>query len=249
MDLDDKVCLCFRISKRKLVNYLRRELPRVPSQLSECGGAGTGCGWCIPFLKQLFRQEMLTAVDGSVSELTATEYAEFKAGRMQWLSRWVEQYADQQLVVQEIHELGGRVEIESVNWLAQSIGPDFATVLDRIVLLHLAGPKVDDRVLHEVATQRRALSGVRRLELINTTITSAGLSALNDCQSLRYLDLTGTRVNSQAVRVLLHKLPSLETIVLDGTGVGWWSKIRYRWSRPGLSFSVSKDAGAPEGLV
>ncbi len=179
----------------------------------------------------------------------ATEYAEFKAGRMQWLSRWVEQYADQQLVVQEIHELGGRIEIESVNWLAQSIGPDFATVLDRIVLLHLAGPKVDDRVLHEVATQRRALSGVRRLELINTSITSAGLSALNDCQSLRYLDLTGTRVNSQAVRLLLHKLPSLETIVLVGTGVGWWSKIRYRWSRPGLSFSVSKDAGAPEGLV
>lgn len=79
MDLDDKVCLCFRISKRKLVNYLRRELPRVPSQLSECGGAGTGCGWCIPFLKQLFRQEMLTAVDGTVSELTATEYARQRA--------------------------------------------------------------------------------------------------------------------------------------------------------------------------
>ena len=79
MDLDDKVCLCFRISKRKLVSYLRRELPRVPSQLSECGGAGTGCGWCIPFLKQLFRQEMLTAVDGGVSELTATEYARQRA--------------------------------------------------------------------------------------------------------------------------------------------------------------------------
>ena len=77
--MDDKVCLCFRISKRKLVNYLRRELPRVPSQLSECGGAGTGCGWCIPFLKQLFRQEMLTAVDGTVSELTATEYARQRA--------------------------------------------------------------------------------------------------------------------------------------------------------------------------
>ena len=79
MDLDDRVCLCFRVSKRKLVNFLRRELPRVPSQLSECGGAGTGCGWCIPFLKQLFRQEMLTAVDGTVSELTATEYARQRA--------------------------------------------------------------------------------------------------------------------------------------------------------------------------
>ena len=79
MDLDDKVCLCFRVTKRKLVNHLRRELPRVPSQLSECGGAGTGCGWCIPFLKQLFRQEMSTAVDSTLSTLTAGEYARQRA--------------------------------------------------------------------------------------------------------------------------------------------------------------------------
>ena len=79
MDLDDKVCLCFRVTKRKLVNYLRRELPRVPSQLSECGGAGTGCGWCIPFLKQLFRQEMSTAVDSTLSAMTAAEYARQRA--------------------------------------------------------------------------------------------------------------------------------------------------------------------------
>ena len=79
MDLDDKVCLCFRVTKRKLVNYLRRELPRVPSQLSECGGAGTGCGWCIPFLKQLFRQEMSEVVDPNFSAMTAAEYARQRA--------------------------------------------------------------------------------------------------------------------------------------------------------------------------
>jgi bacterioferritin-associated ferredoxin len=28
----------------------------VPSQLSECYGAGTGCGWCRPFLKRLMEQ-------------------------------------------------------------------------------------------------------------------------------------------------------------------------------------------------
>ena len=42
MDLDDKVCYCFHVSKRKLVNFVKRERPRVPSQLSQCGGAGTG---------------------------------------------------------------------------------------------------------------------------------------------------------------------------------------------------------------
>src|SRR5262249_9300457 len=56
MDLDAKVCYCFHVNRRKLVNYVRVNRPKVPSQLSECGGAGTGCGWCIPFLKQIFEQ-------------------------------------------------------------------------------------------------------------------------------------------------------------------------------------------------
>lgn len=56
MDLDDNVCVCFRVSKRKLLQHLRVHQPRVASQLSDCGGAGTGCGWCVPFLKKLFEQ-------------------------------------------------------------------------------------------------------------------------------------------------------------------------------------------------
>ena len=56
MDPDDHVCLCYRVSLRKVVNYLNREKPSVPSLLSECLGAGTGCHWCVPFLKQLHEQ-------------------------------------------------------------------------------------------------------------------------------------------------------------------------------------------------
>ena len=56
MNLDDKVCYCFHVTRRKLVNWVRLHEPKVPSQLSECGGAGTGCGWCIPFLKQIFKR-------------------------------------------------------------------------------------------------------------------------------------------------------------------------------------------------
>ncbi|MBT8485369.1 MAG: (2Fe-2S)-binding protein [Phycisphaerales bacterium] len=56
MQPDDHVCLCFRVSLRKLRTYMHRERPRVPSQLSECLGAGTGCHWCVPFLEDLHRQ-------------------------------------------------------------------------------------------------------------------------------------------------------------------------------------------------
>ena len=53
---DDHVCLCFRVSQRKLVTFLNRERPRVASQLCDCLGAGTGCQWCVPFLTTLFEQ-------------------------------------------------------------------------------------------------------------------------------------------------------------------------------------------------
>lgn len=56
MDPDDKVCLCFGVTLRKIRTYLRVEDPGVASLLSECFGAGTGCQWCVPFLKHLHAQ-------------------------------------------------------------------------------------------------------------------------------------------------------------------------------------------------
>lgn len=56
MNQDDDVCLCFRVSLRKIRSFLRTENPTVASLLSECFGAGTGCQWCVPFLKHLHDQ-------------------------------------------------------------------------------------------------------------------------------------------------------------------------------------------------
>ncbi len=56
MDPDDQVCLCYRVSLRKIRTYLERENPPVASLISECLDAGTGCGWCVPFLKHLHDQ-------------------------------------------------------------------------------------------------------------------------------------------------------------------------------------------------
>jgi NAD(P)H-nitrite reductase large subunit len=75
MDLDSKICYCFHVSRRKLVNFVRQTQPKVASQLSMCGGAGTGCGWCVPFLKQIFEQ----TADDTLETLTAAEYEEARA--------------------------------------------------------------------------------------------------------------------------------------------------------------------------
>ena len=56
MKSEDHVCVCHRVSLGKLLSYIERENPKVASQLSECLDAGTGCGWCIPFLEKLHKQ-------------------------------------------------------------------------------------------------------------------------------------------------------------------------------------------------
>lgn len=79
MESDDEICLCFHVSKRKVLNFIRLEKPRRESQMSECFGAGTGCGWCRPMLVRYFRQ----AVEGGVieeDEPTAADYARQRAG-------------------------------------------------------------------------------------------------------------------------------------------------------------------------
>ena len=56
MGPDDNVCLCFHVPLGKITRYIQREEPKVASLISECLGAGTGCGWCVPVLRQLHRQ-------------------------------------------------------------------------------------------------------------------------------------------------------------------------------------------------
>lgn len=56
MEPDCEICLCFHVTRRKLVQFVRLEQPTVASQMTQCGGAGTGCGWCVPFVQQIFEE-------------------------------------------------------------------------------------------------------------------------------------------------------------------------------------------------
>lgn len=78
MGPDDEVCLCFHVTRRKIENYLRIHRPSRVSQLSQCGGAGTGCGWCVPFLRRYFENS-----EGQ-RDLTREEYA---AARTAYIDR------------------------------------------------------------------------------------------------------------------------------------------------------------------
>lgn len=78
MDPEHEVCLCFRVSLRKIRAYLARENPPVASLISECLSAGTGCQWCVPFLKHLHKQH----VEGITPDLKVSpeEYMRARSG-------------------------------------------------------------------------------------------------------------------------------------------------------------------------
>ena len=76
MELDDELCLCFHVTRRKVESYIRIERPRRVGQLAECYGAGTGCGWCRPFLQRLFdRAQQPPATEAPDDLPSADEYA------------------------------------------------------------------------------------------------------------------------------------------------------------------------------
>ena len=68
-DADREVCMCFHVPLGKLVKHVRLESPRVASQMTDCYGAGTGCGWCRPFLERIFEQVKA----GETPDLAMTE--------------------------------------------------------------------------------------------------------------------------------------------------------------------------------
>jgi bacterioferritin-associated ferredoxin len=78
MQPDDEICYCFHVSKRKILNFIRIHKPRRASQISECAGAGTGCGWCRPFLEKYFRESAQSGVT-EPDDLTPQVYAEMRA--------------------------------------------------------------------------------------------------------------------------------------------------------------------------
>jgi bacterioferritin-associated ferredoxin len=77
VDLDHKLCYCYGISKRKIVNFVKQTRPRRASQISACFEAGSGCGWCIPFLVKIHRQVM-SGAEVEADDIAPAEYEEMR---------------------------------------------------------------------------------------------------------------------------------------------------------------------------
>jgi NAD(P)H-nitrite reductase large subunit len=90
MNLDDPVCLCFHVSRRKIIRFIKVEKPRRTSQLSECFGAGTGCGWCRPFLQRLMSENsdaVESAADRPDNDLDSMDLEQYRIARQTFRNR------------------------------------------------------------------------------------------------------------------------------------------------------------------
>ncbi|QDT06796.1 bacterioferritin-associated ferredoxin [Rubripirellula lacrimiformis] len=78
IDEDQELCLCFHVTRRKVVQYIRVHRPKVVSQLSQCYGAGTGCGWCRPLLKRLMEDTDPQSVEVPDAQSYARDRARYR---------------------------------------------------------------------------------------------------------------------------------------------------------------------------
>lgn len=92
MQVDDDLCLCFHVSWRKVLNYIRVERVTVPSQLSQCQSAGTGCGWCRAAMVRLVKRmqtdpplndDWQSWLDAAASDTASGQHA---AGRQRYIA-------------------------------------------------------------------------------------------------------------------------------------------------------------------
>lgn len=78
MNDDQELCLCFHVTRRKVIQYIRAEKPTRASQLSDCYGAGTGCGWCRSFLEKLMQQSDPESVTLPAPDQYAADRAKYR---------------------------------------------------------------------------------------------------------------------------------------------------------------------------
>lgn len=110
MDTSTELCVCFHVPFQKVAKFIRLNKPQVPSQCSECYGAGTGCGWCVPFIEKLYEEIQEGVLDPQM-KMSAEEYRlrrrEHMARTRQDLLR-LQGPDDEQLADPSTHEgLGG----------------------------------------------------------------------------------------------------------------------------------------------
>jgi hypothetical protein len=190
---------------------------------------------------------------GSVAEFNvvqkayerALEYAEFRTGRMAWLGAHVEQYTHQQALIAELEQQGATVEIEQIDWLKRSFGDDFAQIVDRVVGLALRGPQFDDQTIARLLSERRVVERLYWLDLSGSRVTDQSVRLLSAFEFLGRLDLRDTATTDHGLEVI-GSLEKLEWIGMPAGALNMWERWQLHWKRPALKLAQPGEVCAAQ---
>lgn len=156
----------------------------------------------------------------------ALEYARQNGKRLPWLGALVPVYAAQRDAIDLVERCGGKCVIEVFEWLAGTVGDDFAALGDRLKEIDLSGAAAGDEELLLLTSDGAHLPHLEAVNLAGTEVTDRGAAGLARLPALRRLDLRGTRV-SFAERRRLARLPGVER----AAGASRWEEFFGRGRR------------------
>jgi hypothetical protein len=185
----------------------------------------------------------------------ALDHVRFRSDRRGWIAYQMDAYVNLQNVLDTLmHQFGADVECEMSDWMQASFG-EFAQLTDRVVSIRLHDSPRADELIHMMIRQQESLRYLRELDLAGCQISDEAVLALHVFTRLRDLNLNRTPITSRALKVV-SQLPNLETIELDGTSIGWWSRriilprlrkhARRRASTDALSIAVRDRMRRPD---
>jgi len=156
----------------------------------------------------------------------AKQFVDFRSDRRGWIAAKMKGYLSIQRVVQELEQHGAEVQTNAVDWLEKSFG-DFAQLTERITRIRLADSSEAEEMIRTMIREKTSLAGLTQLELPGCQVSDQFVLSLSIFQELQYLDLTGTPITSDSLAIA-EALPNLESLLVEGTRVGWWARRRVR---------------------
>ncbi|MEX0612282.1 MAG: hypothetical protein WD738_21620 [Pirellulales bacterium] len=156
--------------------------------------------------------------------MQAKEYVKFRGDRRGWIAKRMDEYLAVQEVIERLKRYGAEVETDALDWLEKSFG-DFAELSESIIALRLNGAANGDEVIEYMVIHHPQLMELRRLDLSGSVVSDAAVRQLSVFRRLAELDLSRTPVTWEALH-LVHWLPELQTVRVEGTGLKWFTRRR-----------------------
>lgn len=161
----------------------------------------------------------------------AKHFVRFRSSRREWLGELVERYAQQEQLVRALESAGGRVVIETNEWMDTLLGGDFSQVTDRLIQVDLSGVPDADNVLDQILEAGEVRKGLRMLNLSGIKVASANLRRLDQLKDLEELGLNHSQLTIDDLRALeptLNNMPSLQRLELVGNRISWFQQLELR---------------------